>query len=184
VLSFTPLLAAFADRPPDARRGAELLHGTLVEGLAELAVGGLAETGLSTICLGGGCMINRVLAEGLVNALSVRGLTPILARRLPPNDGGLSLGQAVMVRRRSTKGNETMCLAIPALITEMLPDRMARISLDGVTKTISVALVEDVTPGDYVIVHVGHALSKIDPEEAARTLALLAEYAALAEPAG
>ena len=76
-----------------------------------------------------------------------------------------------------------MCLAIPALITEMLPDQMARISLDGVMKTISVALVEDVAPGDYVIVHVGHALSKIDPEEAARTLALLAEYAALAEPA-
>jgi hydrogenase expression/formation protein HypC len=76
-----------------------------------------------------------------------------------------------------------MCLAIPALITELLPDQMARISLDGVMKTISVALVEDVAPGDYVIVHVGHALSKIDPDEAARTLALLAEYAALAERA-
>jgi hydrogenase expression/formation protein HypC len=76
-----------------------------------------------------------------------------------------------------------MCLAIPALITELLPDQMARISLDGVMKTISVALVEDVAPGDYVIVHVGHALSKIDPEEAARTLALLAEYAALADRA-
>ena len=76
-----------------------------------------------------------------------------------------------------------MCLAIPALITELLPDQMARISLDGVMKTISVALVEDLAPGDYVIVHVGHALSKIDPGEAARTLALLAEYAALAERA-
>jgi hydrogenase expression/formation protein HypC len=71
-----------------------------------------------------------------------------------------------------------MCLAIPALITELLPDQMARISLDGVMKTISVALVEDLAPGDYVIVHVGHALSKIDPDEAARTLALLAEYCA------
>nr|WP_294506718.1 HypC/HybG/HupF family hydrogenase formation chaperone [uncultured Rhodopila sp.] len=76
-----------------------------------------------------------------------------------------------------------MCLAIPALITELLPDQMARISLDGVLKTISVALVEDLAPGDYVIVHVGHALSKIDPEEAARTLALIAEYAALADRA-
>jgi hydrogenase expression/formation protein HypC len=71
-----------------------------------------------------------------------------------------------------------MCLAIPALITESLPDQMARISLDGVMKTISVALVEDLAPGDYVIVHVGHALAKIDPEEAMRTLALLAEYSA------
>lgn len=72
-----------------------------------------------------------------------------------------------------------MCLAIPALVTELLPDQMARISLDGVMKTISVMLVEDVAPGNYVIVHVGHALAKLLPEEAARTLALLAEAAAL-----
>jgi hydrogenase expression/formation protein HypC len=72
-----------------------------------------------------------------------------------------------------------MCLAIPALVTELLPDQMATISLDGVMKTISVMLVEDVAPGDYVIVHVGHALAKLRPVEAARTLALLAEVAAL-----
>jgi len=72
-----------------------------------------------------------------------------------------------------------MCLAIPALVTELLADQMARISLDGVMKTISVMLVEDVAPGDYVIVHVGHALAKLRPAEAERTLALLAEAAAL-----
>jgi len=76
-----------------------------------------------------------------------------------------------------------MCLAIPALVTQLLPDRMARISLDGVMKTISVMLVENVAPGDYVIVHVGHALAKIDQVEAAHTLALLAEAAALGEAA-
>jgi hydrogenase expression/formation protein HypC len=73
-----------------------------------------------------------------------------------------------------------MCLAIPALVTHLLPDQMARISLDGVAMTISVALVEDVVPGDYVIVHVGHALSRIDAAEAARTLGMLAELRALA----
>jgi len=72
-----------------------------------------------------------------------------------------------------------MCLAIPALVTQLLPDKMARINLDGVMKTISVMLVEDVAPGDYVIVHVGHALAKIDPEEAKQTLALLTEAAML-----
>jgi hydrogenase maturation protein HypF len=92
VLSFAPLLAAFVDAPPDARTGAELFHGTLVAGLAEMAGAG----GMSTLCLGGGCMMNRVLAEGLVEAL---GGAPLLARRLPPNDGGLSLGQAVLARR-------------------------------------------------------------------------------------
>jgi hydrogenase expression/formation protein HypC len=74
-----------------------------------------------------------------------------------------------------------MCLAIPALVTQLLPDQMARISLDGVTKTISVMLVDDVRPGDYVIVHVGLALAKIDAAEAERTLELLAEAAALGE---
>ena len=68
-----------------------------------------------------------------------------------------------------------MCLAIPALVTELLPDNMARINIDGVFKTISVMLVDDVAPGDYVIVHVGHALAKLDPEQAQETLALIAE---------
>ena len=120
VLSFMPLLAAFADSPPDARFGAEVFHGTLIEGLAELAAGGAADSGLSTLCLGGGCMMNRVLAEGLMAALGDRVIVregvdggpapamtmgaPLLARRLPPNDGGLSLGQAVLARRTFNQG--------------------------------------------------------------------------------
>lgn len=68
-----------------------------------------------------------------------------------------------------------MCLAIPALVVELLPADMARIELDGVRKDISLALVEDVAVGDYVIVHVGYALQKLDPDEAAQTLALFAE---------
>lgn len=74
-----------------------------------------------------------------------------------------------------------MCLAIPAEVTALLPDNMARVTLEGVSKEISVALVEGVSVGDYVVVHVGYALSKIDPEEARQTLALLAEAAALVE---
>ncbi|MGA8990604.1 MAG: HypC/HybG/HupF family hydrogenase formation chaperone [Rhodoplanes sp.] len=79
-----------------------------------------------------------------------------------------------------------MCLAIPARVTEVLDDGMARISLDGVTKVVSVALVEDVCVGDYIVLHVGYALAKIDAAEAERTLALLREAAgslALAEAA-
>ncbi len=59
-----------------------------------------------------------------------------------------------------------MCLAIPVQVTELLDGDMARVTLDGVQKIISLALVEDVKPGDYVILHVGYALNKIDPEEA------------------
>ena len=73
-----------------------------------------------------------------------------------------------------------MCLAIPALVSEVLPGDMAKVSLDGVTKEISIAMVEGVEAGDYVIIHVGYALSKIDAEEAEKTLALLAEAGALA----
>ena len=68
-----------------------------------------------------------------------------------------------------------MCLAIPVQVTEILADDMAKVSLDGVTKVISRALVEDLQVGDYVVLHVGYALTKIDPEEAARTLDLFAE---------
>jgi hydrogenase expression/formation protein HypC len=66
-----------------------------------------------------------------------------------------------------------MCLAIPVEVREILADDMARVSLDGVIKVVSTALVEDVKVGDYVVLHVGYALARIDPEEARKTLALL-----------
>jgi hydrogenase expression/formation protein HypC len=68
-----------------------------------------------------------------------------------------------------------MCLAIPAEITELLPEQMAKVSLDGVIKQVSVALIENPQVGDYVVVHVGFALARIDAEEARRTLKLLDE---------
>ena len=68
-----------------------------------------------------------------------------------------------------------MCLAIPARLVELLPGEQAVVNLGGIRKTISIALVEAVQVGDYVIVHVGHAIGKIDPEEAARTLAMFGE---------
>ncbi|WP_027554422.1 HypC/HybG/HupF family hydrogenase formation chaperone [Bradyrhizobium sp. Cp5.3] len=68
-----------------------------------------------------------------------------------------------------------MCLAIPAEVTRLLADEMAVVSIDGVSKEISVALIENLAVGDYVIIHVGYALTKIDPEEARRTFELLRE---------
>jgi len=68
-----------------------------------------------------------------------------------------------------------MCLAIPAEIVELLDDGMARVNLGGVTKDVSIALIEEPAVGEYVIVHVGYALSKVDAEEAEKTLALFAE---------
>ena len=67
-----------------------------------------------------------------------------------------------------------MCLAIPALVVKRLEGDDALIDLGGVRKSISLALVPDAAEGDYVIVHVGFALQKLDREEAARTLELFA----------
>jgi len=68
-----------------------------------------------------------------------------------------------------------MCLAIPARVVEKSEGDNAIVDLGGVRKDISLALVDGVEVGDYVIVHVGYALSKLDPAEAAQTLALFAE---------
>ncbi|OGS81694.1 MAG: hydrogenase assembly protein HupF [Gallionellales bacterium GWA2_59_43] len=68
-----------------------------------------------------------------------------------------------------------MCLAIPARVVEIFDGEAAVVDLGGVQKEVSLALLDDVSLGDYVIVHVGFALNKLDPEEAERTLALFAE---------
>lgn len=72
-----------------------------------------------------------------------------------------------------------MCLAIPAEVIRLLADDMAIVSIDGVSKEVSVALIEEIAVGDYVILHVGHALAKIDPEEARETLDLLRQMGAV-----
>jgi len=68
-----------------------------------------------------------------------------------------------------------MCLAIPARVAEIQENDLAMVELGGVLKQISLAMVDDVAVGDYVIVHVGYAINRLDPEEAAKTLALFAE---------
>ncbi|MHB0887211.1 HypC/HybG/HupF family hydrogenase formation chaperone [Acidithiobacillus sp.] len=70
-----------------------------------------------------------------------------------------------------------MCLAVPVRVERLLDNEMAVVEMDGLRKEISLALVDGVREGDYVIVHVGYALSRLDPEEAERTLALFAELA-------
>ncbi|MFZ1573768.1 MAG: HypC/HybG/HupF family hydrogenase formation chaperone [Chromatiaceae bacterium] len=74
-----------------------------------------------------------------------------------------------------------MCLAVPARVVALDPTTdMATVALGAVTKEISLALVENTEVGDYVLVHVGYALGRISPEEAERTLALIAAAGGLA----
>ena len=68
-----------------------------------------------------------------------------------------------------------MCLALPVRVVALPRPDTALVDLDGVRKEISLALVDGVAVGDYVILHVGYALQKLDTDEAERTLALLRE---------
>lgn len=69
-----------------------------------------------------------------------------------------------------------MCLAMPAQVVEIIANgEQARVSLGGVLKEVSLALVDDIAVGDFVLLHVGYALNKLSEEEAHKTLALFAE---------
>ena len=68
-----------------------------------------------------------------------------------------------------------MCLALPARVVELTDGDNAIVDLGGVRKQVSLALVEGIVPGDYVVVHVGFALARLDPQEAEQTLKVFAE---------
>ncbi len=74
-----------------------------------------------------------------------------------------------------------MCLAIPVKVVDLREGDLAMIDVGGVRKEISLALVDGIAPGDYVILHVGYAIQKLDAEEAKKTLALFAELGGLQE---
>ena len=82
-----------------------------------------------------------------------------------------------------------MCLAVPAKIVSLnaaVDDlfRTGNVDFSGVQKEISLAYVPEATVGDYVIVHVGYALTRLDPEEAEKTLAVMAEAGLMEQAVG
>jgi hydrogenase expression/formation protein HypC len=73
-----------------------------------------------------------------------------------------------------------MCLAIPSKITH-IENEMATIDVDGVKRSASLMLLEESAVGDYVIVHAGFAIKKLDEESAMETIRLLREAAAFVD---
>jgi hydrogenase expression/formation protein HypC len=71
-----------------------------------------------------------------------------------------------------------MCHAVPAKVTAVMEGEMAQVDLSGARKTVSTALVGPVALGDFLLVHVGYALGRVDPDEAEATLKLLEEIGA------
>ncbi|MEO8752405.1 MAG: carbamoyltransferase HypF [Casimicrobiaceae bacterium] len=96
-LDLTPLAMRLADER-DVGRGAALFHATVVAALAAWVTPFARECSLTTIVGAGGCFLNAILARGLHAALEHRGLALVQAHALPPNDGGLALGQAWIAR--------------------------------------------------------------------------------------
>ena len=94
-----PITRAVVD---DLRAGVERdeiaarFHRTIANLVAEVCAAMARETGLTQVALGGGVFQNAYLVELLIEILPRRGLTPLLHRQAPPNDGGLALGQAVI----------------------------------------------------------------------------------------
>jgi hydrogenase expression/formation protein HypC len=73
-----------------------------------------------------------------------------------------------------------MCLAIPGQIVELVdePNRLAKVEVAGVRRNVNVGLLDDVGPGDWVLIHVGFAISQIDEAEARATHELLVQMGA------
>ena len=103
VLALLPLLRQLADER-DAAAGAALFHSTLAAALTEWIALAARRERITTVALGGGCLLNRVLSAQLRALLRGRGLTALTAMQAPPNDGGISLGQAWVARRCLIEG--------------------------------------------------------------------------------
>lgn len=77
----------------DPVSGANIFHGTLAAALADLVIKYAEKYQIKTVLLNGGCFLNEVLVSLLLPQLTAAGLNPLLPKQLPPNDGGISLGQ-------------------------------------------------------------------------------------------
>ena len=92
-LDLTALVMRLADER-DVGRGAALFHATLVAALAAWVAQAAQDLNLDAVAAGGGCLLNALLARGLHEALGLHGIELYQAEAVPPNDGGISLGQA------------------------------------------------------------------------------------------
>ncbi len=104
VLDLLPLMRALLDEH-DPARGAARFHATLVEALATWCADSAQRLDLGTIVFGGGCFMNEILTNGLRARLNAAGFAVAEPRQVPPNDGGISLGQAWVARAFAPNGS-------------------------------------------------------------------------------
>jgi len=98
IVDLAPLFAEVAASPASGDRAGELAAGfhLAVAGAAIELVRRAAATGVSTVALCGGVMLNRILVDQVVAGLRRKGYITLMHRAVPPGDGGIALGQAVV----------------------------------------------------------------------------------------
>jgi hydrogenase maturation protein HypF len=88
-------------------KAATRFHNSMARLIADIVVTLVQKTGIKTVGLTGGCFQNRLLTERTLETLDSQGLEVLLHESVPPNDGGLALGQAVTARERYLKSHRT-----------------------------------------------------------------------------
>ncbi len=161
----------------DLKRGEEVsdiamkFHDTLILIIFETVSEICKKEGIRKVVLSGGVFQNKYLFEGvesIMRSKNYRGIFAFCSSNERRRDCSRTNG------RCSQKEGNGMCLAIPAKVVHV-DGPTARVSIEEVEYTASLLFMEDVKAGDYVMLHAGFAIEKVDPEEAAETLRLLNE---------
>ena len=145
--------------------------------LAELAVAVARRAAVPRVVLSGGCFQNALLSGRVRRRLLDAGFFVYTHRRVPPGDGGIALGQVLSPPPASSK-DHPMCLGIPGKVLEIHQENdlpMGKVQFGGIVKEICLAYTPEAQVGDFVIVHVGFAISRIDEAEAEEIFTYLEE---------
>ena len=182
----------------DSGRLAYLFHVILSEQITAVCIEARNVNGRQKVALSGGVFQNRLLLRLTEERLMEEGFEVLRHRMVPPNDGGIAIGQAAygmarihtMSKRKASKKrfcewalnsysieqeSIKMCVGLSAKVVK-ISNGTAVIDAGGAKREVSAQLLEDLEPGDYVMVHAGVAIAKITEEDDSETEHLMEEF--------